>query len=457
MKADLIEDLSYSKIEELISYHKSNNVERYNNLYELYKGKHPILNREVGINKPNNRIIGDFYGKLVDTEIGYFLGKPIVFTSLQETALDELGTILVNNEFDELIMEVGKEASIKGKSYILVYQDEEAETHLCRLSPENVITLESKHGRGNIGVALRMYVETTENDEEITYIELYDKDKIKYMKMISGTLSEDERFSVNPLPHIFNSVPIIEIKNNEEELGSFEKVTTLVNAYDKLLSDTSNEHEAYRNSYLVLKNLTMDSEAQDKLRESGILEVFDDGEAYFLQKPILDNAINSHLERLSNDIHKFSDIPDLTDEKFAGNLSGVAIRFKLLGLENKCITKERKMAKGIRKLIRALNKVIAVKCNEEIDVTKLNIIFTRNIPNNLAEIVDSVVKLNGLVDKETLLSLLPFVESPMEVIEKLEREQDTYANDLEKYNDVVFKNINDGIDLDKEETTEGVE
>ena len=456
MKADFIEELTQEDIEELLSNHYSNDVGRYNFLYDLYKGKHPILFRQVGENKPNNRLVSDYYGKLVDTEIGYFLGKPIVFTSEQEKALDELGTILVINEFDELIMEVGKEASIKGKSYILMYQNEDSDTHLCRLSPENVITLESKFGRGEIGIAIRTYEETTRDDEEILYVEIYDKEKVYYYKMISGTLSLDERYKVNPMPHIFGVVPIVEIPNNEERLGSFEKVITLVEAYDKLLSDTSNEHEAYRNAYLVLKNLTMDVEADKKLKESGVLEVFDDGEAYFLQKPILDSAINSHLDRLSNDIHRFSDIPDMSDENFAGNLSGVAIRFKLLGLENKCITKERKMAKGIRKVIRALNQVLAVKCDEVIDVTTLNIVFTRNLPNNLTEIVDSVVKLNGIVDKETLLSLLPFVESPAEVLEKLANEEDTYANDLKRYEDMAFSDEGNGTGFTEEATEEVV-
>ena len=440
MKADLVNEISFNKIAELIEYHRGNFVDKYNYLYNLYKGEHEILNRVVGENKPNNKLVGDFYGKLVDTEIGYFLGVPIVFNSLEEKALDELGNIMIENEFDEMIMEVGKEASIKGKSFIMLYQDEEALTKLCRLSPENVVTVESKKGRGEIGVAFRFYDEVLDDDSVVTYVEGYDRENVYYFILKDGILLPDNRYKVNPEAHIFGQVPIIKILNNEEEMGSFEKCISLVEAYDKLLSDTSNEHEAYRNAYLVLKNLTMDTEAQAKLKESGVLELFDDGEAYFLNKPILDGAINSHLDRLNNDIHKFSDIPDLSDENFAGNLSGVAIRFKLLGLENKCITKERKMVKGIRKMIRALNKVLEVKVGEIIDVSKLNIVFTRNLPNNLSEIVDSVVKLNGIVDKETLLSLLPFIESPKEVIEKLEAEADTYSNDLKRYEDMEFNN-----------------
>lgn len=454
MKADLIDDLSRDKIVEIVTRHLNLEVVRYDYLYDLYKGNQPILYKEEEENKPNNRIVTDFYGKLIDTEVGYFLGHPIVFNSEEENALDELGTILVDNEFDDLIMEIGKEMGIKGKSYMLIYQDEESNSKLCRLSPDNVAVVESKKGRGEIGVAIRYYQESVlkdngEDEELITYIEIYDKNEIAYYRLHNGVLVEDKKRE----RHIYGAVPIIEFKNNEEGIGSFEKVITLVEAYAKLISDTSNEHEAYRNAYLVLKNLSADEETGKTFTKGGVIELFDDGEAYFLEKPILDSAINSHLDRLSSDIHKFSDIPDLSDEKFAGNLSGVAIRFKLLGLENKCIIKERKMTKAIRQMIRILNRVLDVKSGALLDVTTINIIFTRNVPNNLQEIVDSVIKLDGIVDKETLLALLPFIESPQEVIEKLREEEETYENDLKNYEDKMFNVVEDKIinGEDKEE------
>lgn len=440
MKADEIKEIDLVELAELIENHMAEEVPRYIKLYDLYKGKHAILEREEKKNKPNNKIIADFYGKLVDTEIGYFLGHPIVFNTEQEGAREQLEIILVENEFDDLILEIGKEMSIKGKTYLLVYQDEESFSRIDKLSPDNVITISATKGRDKIGVGVRYYTEIEKDDKgnEITtqYIELYDSSLIKYYVMQDGIIIENK--DKQQENHIYGQVPIIEMKNNEEEMGSFEKVISIVEAYDKLISDTSNEHEAYRNAYLVLKNISLDSEAQAKLGDSSVLEIFDDGEAYFLQKPIQDNATTSQLNRLSDDIHRFTDIVDMGDEKFGGNLSGVAIRFKLLGLENKCIIKERKMSKGIRNLIRCLNKALVVSSGEEIDIIKLDINFTRNLPNNLTEIVDTVTKLDGLIDKETLLSLLPFVDNPKEVIEKLEEEQDTYAKDMENYNNKKF-------------------
>ena len=148
-------------------------------------------------------------------------------------------------------------------------------------------------------------------------------------------------------------------------------------------------------------------------------------------KEIQTEALENHLNRLEKNIHKFSAVPDLSDENFAGNLSGVAIRFKLFGLETKCIIKERKMEKAIKELVRVLSVPIHVNTGREVDVLNLKVEFSRNVPNNLTEIVDTVTKLDGKVDKETLLSLLPFIDNPKEVLEKLEadKERDRQSTD----------------------------
>ena len=68
---------------------------------------------------------------------------------------------------------------------------------------------------------------------------------------------------------------------------------------------------------------------------------------------------------------------------------------------------------------------------EDLIKSNLKVEFSRNVPNNLTEIVDTVTKLDGKVDKETLLSLLPFIDNPKEVLEKLEadKERDRQSTD----------------------------
>lgn len=130
--------------------------------------------------------------------------------------------------------------------------------------------------------------------------------------------------------------------------------------------------------------------------------------------------------------------------------SGVAIRFKLFGLETKCIIKERKMEKAIKELVRVLSVPIHVNTGREVDVLNLKVEFSRNVPNNLTEIVDTVTKLDGKVDKETLLSLLPFIDNPKEVLEKLEADKERDRQNTDPYStqnitedsNYLFPNLN---------------
>ena len=273
------------------------------------------------------------------------------------------------------------------------------------------------------------------------YAEVYSPTKIEIFKCVDdgscgatgkGKARQFASYEfVEEKSHIFGRIPIITVYNNEEQMSDLEKIETLVNDYDKVLSDVSNEFEAFRNAYLMLKNMTASGNNIQKLKDEGIIEVMENGDVKFITKEIQTEALENHLNRLEKNIHKFSAVPDLSDENFAGNLSGVAIRFKLFGLETKCIIKERKMEKAIKELVRVLSVPIHVNTGREVDVLNLKVEFSRNVPNNLTEIVDTVTKLDGKVDKETLLSLLPFIDNPKEVLEKLEadKERDRQSTD----------------------------
>ena len=471
--------ISSTFLDELITNHKKKIAPKYRKYQRLYENKHKIANRpRKDENKPNNKLSNDYCGQIIDTTVGYFLGNPIILSytepkkekpvvditpldvgidieELDDTVIqDTLDDILADNEKDDLFMEWGKEAMIKGLSHILVYQDEESKTKLMRISPEDLIIVYKNSSTKEALYKIRLYDIDTEDTDKVThYAEVYDATGYDIFKSTEGAVTGATLSGytfVERKPHIFNRIPIVTTYNNEEKMGDLERVVSLVDDYDKVLSDVTNEFEAFRNAYLMLKNMVADKDSINKLKEEGILEVMENGDAKFLTKTIQTEALENHLNRLGANIHKFAQVPDLSDENFAGNLSGVAIKFKLFGIETKCIIKERKMTKAIKELFKVLYVPIRVLSGREPDVKNLKTIFTRNIPNNITELVDAVVKLDGKVDKETLLALLPFIDNPKEVLEKLkadaqaERENtDPYSPDNIKMDEAnLFPNLN---------------
>ncbi len=149
--------------------------------------------------------------------------------------------------------------------------------------------------------------------------------------------------------HLFDGCPLFGLANNKELKGDAEKVLSLIDAYDRTLSDASNEIEQYRLAYLILKGLGADEETLDQLKKTGILELYDEkDDVSYLTKDINDAIIENHLDRLEENILRFAKSVNFSDESFGGNVSGVAMKYKLMSLENKCITMERKMTAALR-------------------------------------------------------------------------------------------------------------
>ncbi len=454
---------SVIKLQKLIEAHSKNKVGDYVTYQELYEGKHEIAKRQAkDTNKPNNKLSNDYFGQIIDTTVGYFLGNPIILNYVaytgdnketvgaldvidkeDTTIYDCLNDILIDNDKDDLFMEWGKEAMIKGLSHLLIYQNEESKTKIMRVSPENIILVYKNSSTKEILYAIRVYESLDDEGEIKKFAEVYSETDIEYFESVKTTTKGSKnavtyRF-VEKRAHIYNQIPIVTLYNNEEVMSDLEKIKSLVDDYDKVLSDVSNEFEVFRNAYLLIKNMILNEKSLGKLKTEGILEVSDDGDAKFITKQIQTDALENHLTRLEKNIYKFAQVPDLSDENFAGNLSGVAIRFKLFGLETKCIIKERKMEKAIRQLVRVLSQPIRVITNKALDIVNLDIDFTRNIPNNITEIVDTVTKLDGKVDKETLLALLPFIDNPKDVLEKIKADMEAEKEIADPYSDVNVK------------------
>ena len=154
---------------------------------------------------------------------------------------------------------------------------------------------------------------------------------------------------------------------------------------------------------------------------------------------------------IEQDIHKFSHIPCMTDESFGGNVSGVAMEFKLLGMENITKIKTRYYKKGLRKRLRIFANFINTRSGIHIDVSGIAPTFTRAMPKNLLEISQYVANLWGKVSRKTLLSQIPFVEDPDEELKAVEKEeQDSLKKQKELFGNQPNEPPEDG-DIDDEE------
>lgn len=232
-------------------------------------------------------------------------------------------------------------------------------------------------------------------------------------------------------PHMFDGCPLFGVPNNKELKGDTEKVISLIDAYDRTLSDASNEIEQFRLAYLIVKGASLDEEDMENLKKSGVFEVFDEnGDVKFLTKEINDTMIENHLNRLEENILRFAKTVNFSDGSFGGTITGVAMRYKLMALEHKAITMERKMTAAFRYQYKILcsawdKKILADKDG----YLKLWFQFKRNLPVNILEEAQASAQLKGQVSEETRLALLSFVDDVRFELERMAAERDAY--DLE--------------------------
>lgn len=407
----------------LIREHNQNEGAKAKHLKNYYKGKQDILKRTMkDASKVNNRIVNPFANYITDMLVGYFMGNPVSYSSLDRNSVDELNMIFSYNDEQDENSELAKGASIAGNAYELLYIDELAKIRFKALGAEEVVIINDDSLEDNILYGIRYYHYYNPVKDINGYkVDVYDKEKVVHYKC-------DELFSVlsyiGEEAHPFKDVPIVEYKNNEEIIGDFEPVKSLIDAYDKMESEGLNDYEYFCDAYLALVNM-MGTEPEDvmAMKENRVMLLPEESDAKFITKQTDVNSIEALKNRLVEDIHKFSKCPAMTDENFASNASGVAMKFKVMGMENLTAIKERKFKKGLQRRIELIFNILDLY-GSKYDWRSIEITFSRNLPTNDLEIADLVNRLRGLVSNETLLSQLPFIDNVADEIEKKDKEKE---------------------------------
>lgn len=410
-------DLTIKDVNDFIQLHEMNDKPRFRKLYDYYIGKHDILRREYDPTKPQARIVHNFPNYITNQTTAYFMGTPVSYTSEDDKALAIVQGILDYNDEADMNATHAEQMSIYGISYELLYinKEDKIDTRFAVISPEEMIVIYDYALEPNIVAAIRYYYD--ENND--IKVELYDEKNITYLSGDKYHLVMD-----SSVEHFFKDVPVSVFVNNNTAQGDFETVISLIDEYNLLNSDTANDFEYFSDAYLFLSGATIDADEALNMKENRIINIDDpNAKAAFLTKNIQDAALENYKNRIVNDIHKFSAVPNMTDEAFAGNLSGVAIKYKILGLENQASMKERKFKKGLQRRYELLFNMFYTRgILASADYLAIQPIFKRSLPPNILEEAEMAVKLQGIVSMETLLSNLSFVEDVVVEMKQIEDE-----------------------------------
>lgn len=411
--------LTQEMVRELVVKFRGEDLPRLKKLKDYYLNKTAILRRPcVDPSKPNNKVVHPFAQYITDTLVGYFVGEPVVYSSNEN--INDLKMVFEYNDEQDENTSIAKDCSIYGRAWEQVYVDKDGNVRFVALDPREVIPVYGTSLENELVAVVRFYMNRDlvfGVDEMI--VEVYtDKEVIRYK---TGDAVADLHF-LDRKQHGFNSVPIVEYRNNDDCYGDFEGVISLIDAYDALVSDDLNDFEQFVDAYLALYGYTAEPEDIAKMKQQRVLLMDNDSKAEWLVKKGDSQGVETTKERIERDIHKFSKTPNSNDQNFGGNTSGVAMKYKLLGTENIASIKERKFKKGLQRRLELISNILSVLSRPSFDWLGVDITFTRNIPVNEDDVSAMVKNLNGIVSKQTLVAQLPFVDDPEQEMKQLNDE-----------------------------------
>lgn len=422
---------------------------------KYYDGHHEIENRKREKEAPNNKVTCNHAKDIADTATGYFMGNAITYSNTGDQDIDPLLVAFDEANVDDVDADNALDISIFGLAYEYVYAKEgEAIPTSKNISPLSTFIIVDDSIEENELCGVYYYKRQNSVDNSYTYVATVSTANYTYVLNIEDSGADiTQTVTETPVAHFFGEPQIIEYLNNKEAIGDYEQQIPLIDAYNVLMSDRINDKEQFIDAVLVLYGAIMGddeeevSDAQKKLRENKLLELPEDAKAEYLSRQMDENGAEVLRKAIKEDIYNFSHVPNFMDENFAGNVSGVAMEYKLLGLEMITKVKERQYKKGLRKRIRLYCNFLNMKAIQ-LEVGSIVASFSRALPKNLQELAQIVANLSGNVSARTLLKLLPFVEDPDYEIEEVEKQK---AEDVKRQQELFKQGANTPPDFDEEE------
>ena len=418
---DRNEELTIERLGQILMDFQTNKLPELQRYYDYYNGKQKITQKIASdTGKPCNIVVVNYCYNIVQNYLGYLTGIEIGYDN--DGRFDEIIDVLKYNDVKAEDSELLRNALIFGRAAEVNYIDEEGKQRFRTFDPREIVPIYDNTLNNDLLYVVRFYHESLVGELLAQYmVEVYDENKVTTYRSAPGFASFE---FLKEEPHYFGQCPVTIFSLNKEEVSIFDKVMTLQDAYNELLSGEVDDFEAFADAYLVLKGITADESDLVSMKQHRVLMMDADADAQYLTKNISDTQIQSMLQNVNDQIHKISASPDFNDDKFMAQ-SGIAMRYKLVGFENRASAIESNMKKALQRRLELISAILGlIGSTEEALWREAQITFTRNLPADLTQTVQIVNQLRGIVSQETLLTLLPFVQNVDEEMERVKAEKE---------------------------------
>lgn len=389
----------------------------------------------------------NFGGYIATFQNGYMFGIPVKVEHEDGAIKDVIDQFASVNSVDTINTELGYDCARFGRAYEMHYRDDRDRDRVALLDVKETFVVYDATVEERPLCAVRCVRDLADDTGMEWYrAELYTADEVIRFK--PAVMGAEVLVPAESVGHLYGMVPIVEWRNNRARMGDYERVLSLIDLYDAAQSDTANYMHDLNDALLVIsgdmesKKYTVEDLAAMKKANLMLLEGGMDMSgrptslhAEYLYKQYDVAGKEAYNKRLQDDIHKFTQTPDLSDDSFAGTQSGVALKYKLFGLEQIRSTKERYYTEALRQRYRVIASLRSRLGELSFDADMLTIIFTENLPEDEWSEIKDYYSCGGELSQRTLLERLSFVPDAQAELDRVTGEGDIGSYYLDEVSD----------------------
>lgn len=418
-------DVTSEIVEKFLKKNLALTNSRYDKLGNAYKNDYEIFCLPPKPpHKPDNRIAVNFAKYITDTMNGFFMGIPVKITAEDERIQKAVDFFNSFNDVDDHNAELSKICSIYGRAYEMYFVDEDGNIGMQATAPDESFIIYDNSILNRTKAYVRYYKDT---DDNLIKGSVSDNSVVRYFNFDGSRV----RFVDEEKIHGFDGVPAVEYVENKERMGIYESAMSQINAFNKAISEKANDVDYFADAYMKILGPRLDESEKQFIRDNRIInfEGYENITVDFMAKPNADTTQENLINRLERLIFITSMVANVSDEQF-GTASGIALKYRMLSMNNLAQMKERKFTAGFNKRYKLVFSNPILQMAKD-DWLKLSYQFTRNYPVNLADEADTAGKLSGITSKRTQLSVISAVKSVDDELEQIQNEQDLSAVNIE--------------------------
>lgn len=401
-----------------------------------YDGVQAILRKAYADpTKPCNKTVINYCKNIVDSYCGY-MATPGYISYQSDNDIEDVMDILRYNDYQAEDSNFLLDALVYGVASELMYIDSNSQTRFRLINPTTCFGVYDDSLTGDLMYFVRMYKASDWDNSDLYNVDVYSESNVKHYTMtgMNGYLH-----FIKEEPHYFSQCPA-NIFVMPDEKSIFDCILPLQDSINELLSAEIDDYSAFCDAYLVLEKVDADAEDIAAMKQNRVLVLPEDAKAYWLTKNASDAQVENILKRIHDSVYRIAQCPDFSSESFVGGVSsGIAIKYRLTGMETRAGKIEAEMKKALQRRIEIICGIASLKLGEEV-FRDIEIEFKRNIPEDMTATINMINSLKGSVSDATLLSQLPFISDVNAELEAL-NEQKT-AN-MEMYSFGFSSGINE--------------